>query len=383
MLKLFNNKKIIYIGEICVLLFFAVWSIKSGYLKQTLKNVALDSAFMNCPLGIKETSYAKLQPDGFLKINTPSLGLAYDKGLFIENNDTKQTEQFYNYLTNTNIEEEKTPTETPVAENKAKAILMVNLKPNSTEAYLINENVYAKNDSTKSVDLKTLMNSTLNLKIAKASKGPQVLILHTHATESFNENGLSEYTSEFAQRSTDDNKNITAVGAAMAKELEAAGVKVIQDKKHHDSPLYNGAYTRSYDTANYYLKKYPTIKVIIDLHRDSIVKENGETYRPIIKIGDKNVAQMMIIVGTGSPSLPNTHWKENLKLAAKIQKQIETNNPGLCRPISIKDARYNMNISEGALLIEVGSFGNTLDEVKFTGQLAGKSLAQVINKIIK
>jgi stage II sporulation protein P len=382
MLKLFNNKKILYIGEICVLLFFAVWSIKSGYLKQALKNVALDSAFMNCPLGIKETSYAKIQPDGFLKINTPSLGLAYDRGLFIKNSDTKQTEQFYNYLVNTNIEEEKTP-EKPVTESKAKPILMVNLKPNSTEGYLIYDNVYAKNDSGKSVDIKAIMESSMKLKISKASKGPQVLILHTHATESFNEGGLSEYTTELTQRSTDDNKNITAVGAAMAKELETAGVKVIQDKKHHDSPLYNGAYSRSYDTANFYLKKYPTIKVIIDIHRDSIVKENGETYRPVIKIGDKNAAQMMIIVGTGSPSLPNTHWKENLKLAAKIQKQIETINPGLCRPILLKDARYNMNISDGALLIEVGSWGNTLDEVKFTGQLAGKSLAQVINKIVK
>jgi stage II sporulation protein P len=360
-----------------------VWTVKSGYLKQALKNAALDSAFLNCPLGIKETSYVKVQPDGFMKINTPSLSLAYDKGLFIKNNETRQTEQFYNYLANAKTEEEKTPTQNPATENKAKPILMVNLKPSSSDGYLINDNVYAKNDSSKSIDLKSLMASSLNLKIAKASKGPQVLILHTHATESFNENELNEYTSELSQRSTDDNKNITAVGASMAKELEAAGIKVIQDKKHHDSPLYNGAYARSYDTANFYLKKYPTIKIIIDLHRDSIVRENGETYRPVIKIGDKNAAQMMIIVGTGSTTLPNTHWKENLKLAAKIQKQIETNNPGLFRPMSIKDARYNMNISEGALLIEVGSFGNTPDEVKYTGQLAGKSLAQVINKLVK
>jgi stage II sporulation protein P len=48
-----------------------------------------------------------------------------------------------------------------------------------------------------------------------------------------------------------------------------------------------------------------------------------------------------------------------LALAVKLQAQLEQTYTGLCRPIKLVTSRYNQDLSTGALLVEVGTAGNT------------------------
>lgn len=361
-------------------LVLSLWLVRSGNLKAIAKTIALDSAFLNCPFGATETSvYKFLKPEGFISLCVPTMNIAYSKGYYINEGETISAEEAFSYASDKK-EEEVLPKE----EEKPKAmpILMVNLKPKSNDGYLINGLVYAKNTSSTTVDLVSVMSQSITYKINKATKGPQVLILHTHSTEAFNEGGQNEYTVGISPRSEDDTKNIVAVGNAVSKELIANGVKSIQSTVHNDTD-YNNAYSKSLETATQMLKKYPTIKVVLDIHRDSMINEQGEKYRPIIKVGNKNAAQIMFIGGIGTKALPNTHWKENLKTIALVQKQIEETTPGLCRPTLLRDSRYNSQVASGAMLIEIGTCGSTLDEAIYGGQLMAKSLAKVINKLAK
>ena len=51
-----------------------------------------------------------------------------------------------------------------------------------------------------------------------------------------------------------------------------------------------------------------------------------------------------------------------MALAAKLHAQLEKRFPGICRPISFRTERFNQDLSAGALLIEVGAAGDTLEE---------------------
>ena len=128
------------------------------------------------------------------------------------------------------------------------------------------------------------------------------------------------------------------------------------------------------------MEKYPNIKVILDIHRDSIGYggEQGKT-KPTFTFDGKKAAQIMIMSGydgTGEYNFP--FWEENLVFALKLQKTAEDMFPGMTRPLYFGNFAYNMNVNNGSLLIEVGTDMNTLEEAKYTGELLGKVLAKVL-----
>ncbi len=375
----FKNSIICFV----VITFFLVlflWLIKSGNLKSIAKTIALDSAFINCPFGASETSaYKFIRPEGIVSLCIPIMNIAYSKGYYLNEGETVSTEEVFNYAS----EKKEQVLIKEVEELKSMPIIMVKLMPKSNDGYLINDLVYVKNTSETKVDIISVMSKSITYKINKASKGPQVLILHTHATEAFNQGEENQYKVSNPTKSEDNSKNVVAVGKAILDELESNGVKAIQSTIHHDTPDYNNAYNNSFDTAKAMLKKYPTIKVVLDIHRDSMINEQGEKYRPVVKIGNKNAAQIMFVAGIGTKKYANTHWEDNLKTILLVQKQIEQTTPGLCRPTLIRDKRYNSQVANGAMLIEIGTCGNTLDEAIYGGQLMAKSLAKVINGLAK
>lgn len=382
MIRFSFSNRFYYLIGIGFIAFFAFWLIRTGALKQAAIDFALNSVNMTCPDGLKETTFSYIiTPDGFMTAAVQTTAKAYDSGSFLTLKDDKINENFFdteNSLSVSSSSQSSSPNQP-----KLLPISTVSLKPKSNEGYIINNNVYVKNESSKTIDLKAIMAEALKFKISKASKGPQVLIFNTHATEAFNEGGKAEYTEGVYPRSDDDSKNVAAVGETIAKELTANSIKVVQDKTHHDGPSYNGAYTRSLATVNQYLKKYPTIKIVLDIHRDSLVSNTGEQYRPVANIGGKSAAQIMILVGLGTKALPNSHYKENLKFAALLQSDLESKYAGLCRPILLRDSRYNEHTAEGALLIEIGSSGNTIEEAQYSGTLLAKSLSGIIKKYAK
>lgn len=204
----------------------------------------------------------------------------------------------------------------------------------------------------------------------KRTSSPQVLIYHTHTTESY----------DFSERTTDKTKSVCAVGDEIAKQLEAAGIGVLHDTTYHDYPAYDGSYDRSKVTMLSDLKKYPGIQVTLDIHRDAMHRSDGTYLKTTAVVDGKKAAQCMIVAGCdddGTLGFPN--WEYNLRLALRLQKCVSDNYPGLARPLDFGATIYNENITKGSLLIEIGTDANTLDESKYTGQLLGKALAQVLN----
>ena len=240
--------------------------------------------------------------------------------------------------------------------------------------------VYLKNYTSAKVDLKELLNKKINFKINKNSE-PQVLIMHTHTTESFMQTDENYYTEDFNSRSTNNNKNMVKIGGIIAKKLNDNGIKTLHDKTQHDYPEYTGSYNRAAKTINSYLKKYPSIKIVLDLHRDAISADGGKA-KLVTEIGGKKAAQVMLVMGSQTGSIKDhPKWKENLSLAVKLQQTMEAKYPTLARPLMLMSKKYNQSLSTGSLLIEFGTDVNTLSEACYSAEMVGDSLVSLLNTL--
>lgn len=237
---------------------------------------------------------------------------------------------------------------------------------------------WLRNDTSFSEqDIKDALKQYMSIALEN-TKEPQVLIYHTHATESFCPTDTEIYDTRYNWRSTDNNNNMVAVGAVMAQTLREHGISVIQDTSQHDYPSYDGSYANSYRAIKDYLTRYPTIKVVLDLHRDAIERDGKVIVKPTLEANGQKYAQLMIISNCddGSGLIPN--WHENLRFAAAFADRLELNTPGITRPLMFSYRKYNQQLSTGALLLEFGSHANTLEEAKHTAVLAGEALAQLL-----
>lgn len=245
----------------------------------------------------------------------------------------------------------------------------------------INVGNIAVNDTSGSgLDLEELLDAELPFSIEKNSEEPQILIYHTHTTESYMGFFGGFYYRDESFRSTDKSKTVCAVGDKLKKTLEKAGYTVIHDTTVYDAPAFNGAYQRSMDSVEGYLNKYPSIKVTIDLHRDAI-GDGKVNYKPTVTVGGRKAAQMMIIAGsdpTGELAFEN--WYDNLLLALKLQQKATEKFPGIMRPLMFCQRKYNMDATNASFLIEVGTQVNTQQEAEYSGTLFGEILAEVLDE---
>lgn len=245
------------------------------------------------------------------------------------------------------------------------------------------ENIFVKNDNDYTeIDIEKELNSQPDLAIKKDGS-PQVLLYHTHTTEAFLEEDTDTYYSDMPTRSTNEDENVIAVGEAITKKLEAAGIGVIHDKTIHDES-YNGSYTRSGETIAKNLKEYPSIQVTIDIHRDSMTAEDGTRYKPTVEINGKKAAQIMIISGCdddGTLGFPD--WEYNLRLATRLQKTCADINGNFARPLYFCPRIYNENMTHNSLLVEFGTEVNALDEAVYSGELFGDALVDVLEQFVK
>lgn len=239
------------------------------------------------------------------------------------------------------------------------------------EGYIKNCTAIGQNDILKAVAQKPSFQIT-------GGNEPEVLIMHTHATESYQDYPVDWYDKNGSTRTTDLTKNTCRVGDAIQQQLEAAGIASIHDKTLHDYPSYNGAYERSAETVKKYLKEYPSIKVVLDVHRDAIQPDADTMVAPVTTIGGKSSAQVMIISGCDNGSFNMPNYMENLKFSAALQRQMEADYPTLARPILFDYRKYNQDLTTGSILLEIGGHANTLDEAIYCGELVGKSLAKTL-----
>lgn len=216
------------------------------------------------------------------------------------------------------------------------------------------------------------------LQIEFDTPDPQVLIVHTHATESFEPYQRSYFDEDFPSRTQDCSHNMVAVGAVLAQTLADNGISVVHDGTLHDYPAYTGSYDRSEETICAVLEEYPSIKIVIDLHRDAIADAEGTRIAPTAEIDGKSAAQFMIIAGCDDGRFNMPNYMENFKLAALLQNTAEAMYPRLARPVLFDYRNYNQHITTGSLLIEVGSHANSLDEALYTAELLGNSMASAL-----
>lgn len=242
------------------------------------------------------------------------------------------------------------------------------------------DNFYFKNNAGAQIAIPELLIQRPDLHIKKDGQ-PQVLIMHTHTCESYMREDLGYYPSDFYPRTTDNNYNVTRVGDAIAQKLTAAGIGVIHDVTVHDDPSYNGSYTRSENTIKKNLEKYPSIQVVLDIHRDALGNNESGKVKPTFVANGKKAAQIMIVSGYNNKANKFPDWQYNMRFALKLQQAAENRYPGMTRPLNFTSMQYNMYLTHGSLLIEVGTDANTLDEAIYSGSLLGDVLTDVLNNL--
>ena len=205
-----------------------------------------------------------------------------------------------------------------------------------------------------------------------------VLIVHTHTTESYTPSQSYSYTPSDTDRTLDKNYNMVRVGNEIKNVLSESGIKVYHDTTINDYPSYNGSYNKSAVTVANYIKNDPSIQIVLDVHRDAIEGENGEKVKYTSNIDGKDAASVMLVVGSNISGLSHENWKTNMNFAVTLQEQTQTLYSGLCRPINFRSQRFNQQLAPGALIVEVGTNGNTLDEALLGAKYFAQSLAQYI-----
>ena len=206
---------------------------------------------------------------------------------------------------------------------------------------------------------------------------PTVLIYHTHGTESFRKFS-QDYAETAPFRTLDTQYNIVSIGDRITELLEENGISVIHDREIHDYPDYNSSYLNSRIAAKKLLKENPGILLALDIHRDAVEGPDGKQMKTAANLGGSTSAQIMIVVGTNC-RMPHSKWPENLSLGLKLHAQLQSQAPGIVRPLCLRPQRFNQDLSPGALLVEIGSAGNSHGEA----MLAGQELAKAIIALAK
>ena len=237
--------------------------------------------------------------------------------------------------------------------------------------------ITVNNETSYEVDVAACL--AADTSIRAEGDGPQVLIVHTHGSESYTPDAAFPYTPTENERTTDTRYNVVRVGDELQKVLEENGVQAMHIRDIFDSPAYSGSYDRSLAAIEDALAEYPTIQVVIDVHRDSILTDDGTAYKTSCTIDGEEMAQLMFVVGTDEGGLYHPDWQQNLNYVTGLQYQLNRAYPGLMRPVNLRTQRFNQHASHGSMLIEVGSSGNTMPEALAAIRLFGQTLADDLN----
>ena len=201
---------------------------------------------------------------------------------------------------------------------------------------------------------------------------PSVLILHTHGTECYADaSDASHY------RTDNPSENVVSVGKVLAEALRAQGIETIHCEEMFDKDSFIRAYKNSYAAAAEYLKQYPSIRYVIDLHRDAVPSDGGYADLKTTLCGEE-CAKLMLVIGTDEAGAVHPNWKNNLRVAAEIQQNAEKEYPSLMRSINLRKASFNQQLSDGYFILEVGSCGGTAEEARAGMKYFAKAFADTI-----
>ena len=250
------------------------------------------------------------------------------------------------------------------------------LVPTDPSGYTVCGRAYISNTTDHTLDV-TALTDTFDAELT--DEGPQILILHTHGSEAYTPTAGTDVVWSGNLRTTDSRYNVVQVGDEMADVFSEAGISVLHDRTLYDYPSYNEAYDRSLAAIESYLAQYPSLRFILDVHRDAIEDSQGNQYKVVSTIdGVGTAAQLTLVVGSDGSGLPHPNWMENLKLAVALQEDLLTSYPTLMRPILLRNSRYNQHATTGSLLVEVGAAGNSPEEAALAGRLFAERMVEVL-----
>lgn len=266
-----------------------------------------------------------------------------------------------------------TPLDTPAPESST-APVMPTIIPTT-----ISGGLSIKNTSGYDIDIDSVLSAGCPIRLETGK--PQILIIHTHSSEAYSPAGLDKYDDLGTNRTLDQDLNVIRIGKELAKIFEDCGLNVIHDTQVFDYPSYTGSYNRSCEAVEKYLADYPSIKIVIDLHRDALCSDTV-TYKTTATEQGVCASQVMLFVGSDASGLEHPNWRQNLSLALYLQNAVCQSYPSLMRPITLTKYRYNQHLSPGSMIIEVGSNGNTLQEalaaIRLFGNAAGPAIAALV-----
>ncbi len=203
---------------------------------------------------------------------------------------------------------------------------------------------------------------------------PQILVYHTHSQETY-----ADYGPEHPDAT------VVGVGNHLTELLEEKGWNVFHDTSTYDiqggSLDRSRAYTYALDGITKILKSYPSIEVVLDVHRDGV----GKNTRLVTELGGRQVANIMFFQGMcrtpeGTISyLPNPYLKGNLAFSFQMQYAASGWYPGYTRKIYMKGLRYNLHLRPRSALVEVGAQTNTGEEA----MNAMVPLAEILDMVLR
>ncbi|MGI5859697.1 MAG: stage II sporulation protein P [Tepidanaerobacteraceae bacterium] len=219
-------------------------------------------------------------------------------------------------------------------------------------------------------------------KLEPASTGPLVLIYHTHTTEAYMPTEKYNYKPRDKTYHTEDiNYSVVKIGEAIANELNGLSTPTMHNKTVHDIPTYMTSYANSLKTVEEILKQNSSIKIVIDLHRDAPIADPQKSREiTTVNIDGTIYSRFMLVVGTDK-TFPHPDWKENYRFANLLNDKLEEYYPGISRGIILKSERFNQHLSKKAILLEIGSHGNTMEESLNSAKVFAEVLADLIEEL--
>ena len=208
----------------------------------------------------------------------------------------------------------------------------------------------------------------------EVKKDPIVYIYNSHQLENYDGTDYEIYNIT---------PNVMMASYILKERFNEMGISSIVEEGNITEFLVanNWNHNYSYDASRYFInqaiKDYPTLKYFIDIHRDSVNKKEGTT-----TIDDKNYAKILFVVG-----LEHQNYQLNLDLANNLNKSIASVYPTLSRGVLTKkgvgvNGIYNQDISPNTILIEIGGYQNTIDEVMNTINIIAPILKEKITNEI-
>ena len=228
----------------------------------------------------------------------------------------------------------------------------------------------SKSDKSNTV----VVNSDTKKEIKEEENGkePLVYIYNSHQKEEYSKDYMEDYNV---------NPDVFLASHIMQEKLNNKGINTLVMEDDITAYLNNNNldYSKSYQASRFYLKpaldKYKSVKLFIDLHRDSTPKDVST-----IEIDSKIYAKVMFVIG-----LEYDTYETNLSIATAINDKINAFNPNLSRGILKKQGYgvngvYNQDLQGNVILIELGGDKNNLEEITNTIDVLVNVIGDYVNE---